>query len=602
MYTRLVCLLAIVSVASMTAQVSVTTYHNDNSGTGQNTLETTLTPGNVSASGFGRLFSQTVDGYLYAQPLYVPGVSIAGVSHNVVYVATEHDSVYAFDADSGSSVLWKTSLIPAGGSTVSSSSDIKCGDLVPEIGITGTPVIDLNSGTLYVVSTTKEKGGFVQRLHALDITNGTEKLGGPVVIQASVAGTGDGSSLGKVSFDALHENQRAGLLLQNGLVYIGWASHCDISPYHGWVMAYSATSLAQVAVFNATPNGTTGGIWQGGFGLAGDGTDVFFATGNGTFDVNSGGSDYGDSIVKLGAPSNGTLPVLSYFTPWNQGTLNANDTDLGSGGVLLLPTQSGTYPNLLVQAGKDGVVHLVDADALGGYCSGCSTDVNIVQELPGAVGGIWGGPAFWNNNIYFGGKSDHVKAFSFNATGSETIAGPTSTSAVSIGQYGPTPSVSANGTSNGIVWIIQADAYNKGGPAVLRAFDANNLATELYNSNQNANDSPGGAVKFTVPTVANGKVYVGTSTQLSVYGLLGTVATPTFSPPAGVYVGAQSVTLADATPGATIYYTTNGNTPTLNSKTYTGPITIRKTGTVNAIAAAPGYQTSPVASATFTIH
>jgi outer membrane protein assembly factor BamB len=261
MYTRLVCLLAIVSVASMTAQVSVTTYHNDNSRTGQNTLETTLTPGNVSASGFDRLFSQTVDGYLYAQPLYVPGVSIAGVSHNVVYVATEHDSVYAFDADSGSSVLWKTSLIPAGGSTVSSSSDIKCGDLVPEIGITGTPVIDLNSGTLYVVSTTKENGGFVQRLHALDITNGTEKLGGPVVIQASVAGSGDGSSLGKVSFDALHENQRAGLLLQNGLVYIGWASHCDISPYHGWVMAYSATSLAQVAVLNATPNGTTGGIW-----------------------------------------------------------------------------------------------------------------------------------------------------------------------------------------------------------------------------------------------------------------------------------------------------------------------------------------------------
>ncbi|HTC91823.1 MAG TPA: Ig-like domain-containing protein [Terriglobales bacterium] len=516
--------------AQLTVLYAVVTYHNDMSRTGQDISETMLTPLTVNKTHFGRQFSQTVDGYIYAQPLYMPNVNIAGLGvHNVVYVATEHDSVYAFDADSNTGAnanpLWKVSLIPAGGTTVSSGNDAGCSDLVPEIGITSTPVIDANSGTIYVVSKTKESGKFFQRLHALDITSGAEKFGGPVMIQASVKGTGDGSSGGIVTFNALKEHNRTSLLLQNGLVYIGWASHCDNGPYHGWLMAYNPTTLAQVAVFNTSPNSGLSGIWMGGAGLAGDGTNVFFATGNGTFDVNAGGKDYGDSIMSVGPPTAGTppttFPVLSYFTPFNQSSLNGGDVDVGSGGVLLLPTQTGQHAHLLVQVGKEGAVTLVDRDNMGGYCASCTTrDTQIVQELRGAVGGTWGMPAFWNNNVYFGGSGDRVKAYSFNAGGSGLLsANPTSRSTVGIGSYGPTPSVSANGNSNGIVWVIQADAYNGPGPAILRAFDATNLATELYNSTQNAGDSPGGAVKFTVPTVANGKVYVGTSSQLSVFAL-----------------------------------------------------------------------------------
>jgi len=516
----------IFGTAQLTVLYAVVTYHNDIGRTGQDISETMLTPATVNKTHFGRQFSQAVDGQIYAQPLYMPGVNIAGLGvHNVVYVATEHDSVYAFDADSNTGAnanpLWKASLIPPGGSTVNSNGDTGCGDLVPEIGITSTPVIDANTGTIYVVSKTKESGKFFQRLHALDITSGAEKFGGPVVIQASVKGTGDGSSGGIVSFNALREHNRTSLLLQNGLVYIGWASHCDSGPYHGWLMAYNPATLAQVAVFNTSPNSGLSGIWMAGGGLAGDGTNVFFATGNGTFDVNTGGKDYGDSIMSVGPPTAGmpptTFPVLSYFTPFNQGSLNGGDVDLGSGGVLLLPTQTGQHSHLLVQVGKEGTVTLVDRDNMGGFCTSCtSRDTQIVQELRSAVGGTWGMPAFWNNSVYFGGSGDRVKAYAFNAGGSGLLStNPTSRSTVGIGNFGPTPSVSANGNSNGIVWIIQAD----GGSAVLRALDAANLATELYNSNLNAGDNPGNGVKFTVPTIANGKVYVGTSSQLSVFGL-----------------------------------------------------------------------------------
>ena len=510
---------AISGTAQLAVQYAVLTYHNDIARTGQNVNETQLTPANVNKTRFGRLFSQIVDGYIYAQPLYVPGRIIPGKGvHNVVYVATEHDSVYAFDADDGNTpTLWKTSLIPPGGSTVSSGSDAGCSDLVPEIGITSTPVIDPITGTLYVVSKTKESGKFFQRLHALDISTGAEKFGGPVIIQASVSGTGDGSSGGMVSFNALREHNRAGLLLQNGLVYIGWASHCDNGPYHGWVMAYDPATLAQVAVFNTSPNTGLTGIWMSGGGLAGDGANVFFATGNGIFNASTGGKEYGDSVLSLGPPGSGTFPVMTYFTPFNQSNLNGGDVDVGSGGVLLLPTQSGQHPHVLVQVGKEGTVYLLDRDTMGGYCSSCTnSDTQIVQELRGAVGGTWGMPAFWNNNVYFGGSGDRVKAYSFNAMGNGLLStSSTSRSGFSLGTFGPTPSVSANGNTNGILWAIQANAPNA---AVLHAFDATNLATELYNSSLNAGDSPGGAVKFSVPTIANGKVYVGTSSQLSVFG------------------------------------------------------------------------------------
>ena len=542
------------------AQVSVTTYHNDNARTGQNLNESILTTANVNPNQFGRLFVQPVDGYIYAQPLYVPSVSIGGQTHNVAFVATENDSVYAFDADSAAgaeaSPLWHKSFIdPPSVTTVDSINDIGCTDLVPQIGITGTPVIDPSTGTLYVVAKTKENGAFFQRLHALDITTGNEKFGGPVVIQASVPGTG-----GQVSFDALHQNPRPGLLLWNGVVYITSAAHCDHPPYHGWVLGYNASNLQQVAVWNSTPNGSDGGIWQSGGGPAADSAGIYFATGNGTFDVNTGGVDWGDTILKMSFPSGGTLQVLSSFTPFNQETLSDNDTDLGSGGVVLLPAlpAGSAHQNLLVQAGKEGSIYLVDRDNMGGYNS--TTD-KVVQELSGAAGGIFGMPAYWNNTVYFGGHSDNLKAFSFNAGGSGLLSSSAvSYSPESFGFPGVTPSISANGSGNGIVWVIETDAYASNGPAVLHAYDATHLANELYSSAQNGTrDAPGPAVKFAAATVANGKVYVGTATQLATFGLLPFGIT---SPAPGITLSGSSADFSwTAVSGATEYLLTVGTTP-----------------------------------------
>jgi hypothetical protein len=507
------------------AQVSVTTSRNDNSRTGQNLSETVLTPANINVSSFGKLFSQSVDGYVYAQPLYLPNISIPGKgTHNVVFVATEHDSVYAFDADnntgSNSSPLWQTSFVNLSqGITTVSSGDVGCTDLIPEVGITSTPVIDSSTSTIYVLAKTKENGKFVQRLHALDVTTGTEKFGGPKVITARVRGTGDGSNNGVIKFDPLREAQRPGLLLQNGAVYIGWASHCDIGPYHAWVMSYNASTLAQTGVWNSTPNGGLGGVWQSGTGLAADLTfNVFLATGNGTFDANQGGKDVGDSIVKLSPPTLNRFRIADYFTPYDQAYLNQVDLDLGSGGVLLLPDQSSSHPHLLVQVGKEGTIYLVDRDHMGHYNP--SNNNQIVQSLDTAVGGLWATPAWWNNNVYFGGTGDYLKQYSFDPVKGLLSTSPTSQSATSFGFPGPSPSISANGTSNAIVWVLQTDDYNSGS-STLRAMDATNLATEFYNSGQNfSRDNPGGAVKFTVPTIANGKVYVPALDTLSVYGLL----------------------------------------------------------------------------------
>ena len=591
------------------AQVNVTTYHNDNARTGQNLHETVLTPANVNAAGFGRLFVQPVDGYIYAQPLYVPDLTIGGQAHNVVFVATENDSVYAFDADSAAGAnanpLWHVSFInPPSVTTVDSINDIACTDLVPQIGITGTPVIDTSTGTLYVVANTKENGAFFQRLHALDITTGNEKFGGPVAIQATVPGTGAGSNGGQVSFDALHQNQRPGLLLANGVVYITSAAHCDHPPYHAWVFGYNASNLQQqVAVWNSTPNGSDGGVWQSGGGPAADSSSIYVVTGNGTFDVNTGGVDWGDTILRMSPPTGGTLRVLSHFTPFNQDVLSENDIDLGSGGVVLLPAlpAGSAHQNLLVQAGKEGSIYLVDRDNMGGYNS--TTD-QVVQELPGATGGIWGMPAYWNDTVYFGAQYDNLKAFSFNAGGSGLLSSSAvSYSPESFAFPGPTPSISANGTSNGIVWAIETDAYASSGPAVLHAYDATNLASELYNSTQNGSaDTPGPAVKFAAATVARGRVYVGTATQLAVFGLRPPpAATPAFSPAGGIYARAKSVTITSATPGASIYYTTNGASPTTHSNLYAGPVTVSQTGTLRAIAVAAAMPPSQVSSALYTI-
>ena len=512
------------AVFTLSAQINVTTHHNDNARDGQNLQETILAPGNVNASQFGQLFVQPVDGYPYTQPLYVSNLAIAGGTHNVVYLATEHDSVYAFDADSNTgtsaSPLWQVSFInPAAGITTLSSSDVSCTDIDGEMGVTGTPVIDLSSNTLYVVAATKENGAFFQRLHALDITSGAEKFGGPVVIQAAVAGAGDASSGGQVAFDPLRGNQRPALLLLNGLVYISWASHCDNKPYHGWVMAYDAQSLQQVAVWNSTPNGSDGGIWMSGGGLAADaGGYVYLGTGNGTFDLNTGGLDAGDSILKFGPPAGTTIPVLDYFTPYNQLSLSNSDTDLGSGGVVLLPDQPPGSPNqhLIVEVGKQGSVYLVNRDAMGHIGNGA--DSQIVQWLPGIVGGVWGTPAFWNNTLYVDGTNDALEAFSFNANGSGKLStAPVSATPEVFGFPGPTPSISANGTSNGILWAVENTADFS---TILHAYDATNLGKELYNSSQPGQTAPGAPVKFVPPTIVNGKVYVSTVTQLAVYGLL----------------------------------------------------------------------------------
>jgi len=497
------------------------TWRNDAGRTGQNRNEIWLSMDTVNQAEFGKLFSYPVDGYIYAQPLYVANLQIPGKGfHNVVYVATEGDSVYAFDADGRStSPLWQVSFIdPAAGTTTVSSDEVHSNDIVPKIGITGTPVIDIQTNTLYVVAKTKENGTFVQRLHALDITTGAEKFGGPVVIQASVRGTGTGGDgQGNIPFDPLIQNQRPGLLLLNGTVYIGFASHGDNGPYHGWLLGYDAATLRQVAVFNVTPDGAQGGIWQSGGAPSADSSGHIYVTaGNGTFDQDTGGADSSDSFLKLNTA--GGLTVADFFTPFNQASLDTNDRDLGSTSALLLPDQTGTsHPRLLLGGSKQGRVYLVDRDTMGNFHNG--DDSQIVQSLLVSPAGIFGTPAVWENNAYILGRDDVLKAFQI--TGGKLSTTPLQQGDTVFGFPGASPAVSSNGSTNGIVWVLQTDAFASSGQAVLRAYDATNVSVELYDSDlAGTRDQPGPAVKFTVPTVANGKVFVGTQNQLTVFGPL----------------------------------------------------------------------------------
>jgi hypothetical protein len=498
----------------------VATYHNDVARTGQHLNETALTPATVKSATFGKLGFYSVDGPVDAEPLYLSNMTIAGGTHNVLYVATENASVYAFDADTGA-VLWKTTTLASGETP---SDTLGCFQISPTIGVTATPVIDRSrgpNGAMYVVGMSKTAAGaYHQRIHALDVTTGAELFGGPTEITASYPGTGANSSNGNVIFDPKQYAERQSLLLLNGTIYTGWTSHCDVQPYTGWVIAYSADTLKQTSVLNLTPNGSGGAIWMSGAGMASDGTSIYLLDANGSFDatVNAAGvqvsGDYGNAFLKLGTTAG--LSVADYFEASNTIQESAADEDLGSGGALVLPDltdAAGTVHHLALGAGKDSVIYVVNRDSMGKYNPVADA---IYQELAGQINGpVFSMPAYFNNTVYFGAWGDTIKAFSIS--GARLSAAPVSHTPNSFGTPGATPSVSANGTSNGIVW-----AAENGNIAALHAYDATNLANELYNSNQaGSRDQFGPGNKFITPMIANGKVYVGTSSGVAVFGLLG---------------------------------------------------------------------------------
>jgi hypothetical protein len=595
------------------AQTSILTQHYDTARTGQNIGETVLNPTNVNSTTFGKLFTLTVDGYVYAQPLYVPGLVIPGNgTHNVLYVATEHDGLYAFDADTGSQ-LWYVTFLINGATTVSTADVGNTQDINPEMGITGTPTIDKTTNTIYVVVNTVEGGNIIYRLHAIDITTGAEKLGGPVLITASVPGTAPDGNGTTVPLNPQWANQRPGLLLLNGFVYIGFSSHGDNGPWHGWLLSYNQTTLAQAGVWCTSPNGKGNGIWGAGSGLAADAAgNIYIATGNGDYTVETPAPppsttiDFGDSIVRVGL-TNGVPVPTDYFTPWNQISLDSADEDLGSGGVLVLPDQTtGAFQHILIQSGKQGEVYVVNRDKMtkdgSHYCNGCTSDPEIIQSISSGAG-LWSMPAYWNGQIYLWGNGGNLEAYSL--TNGMLSASPTSESAESSGFPGATPVVSSNGTSNGIVWTVETNGYISSNPAVLRAYNATNVSSLLYGSNlTGGRDTLGPAVKFVVPVVTNGKVYVGTQKQVNVFGLLSgesQAVAPVFSPVAGFYSAGVQVTMGSATPNSSIYYTTDGSTPSGGSTLYTGILTVAETTTFNAIAISEGFIQSPVSTATYTV-
>jgi len=466
--------------------VDVLTYHNDQARTGQNLSEAALTPQTVNSAQFGKRATYPVDGEVYAQPLVYGGS---------VFIATEHDSVYAI-GDGGPT--WKVSLLPPGATTVP-NSDVNCGQITPEIGITATPVIDPATNTIYVVAMSKENGAYVHRLHALDTATGAERAGSPVTITVS----------GPVAFIPKNYKERAGLVLSNGVVYTTWASHCDEFVYHGWVIGYDAKTLAQVGAYDNTPAAAGASFWNSGAAPAVDSAgNLYVVGGNGSFTADKGGTDLGNSFIKL----TGSLSVADYFAPFNYAALNGADLDIGSSGALLLPDAAGSsaHPHLMVSAGKEGRIYLLDRDNLGKFQSG--SDNQIVQSLTGAIGPLFGIPAYFNNTLYFAGANNAMKAFAI--TNGQMSASPSSSTAVKFPNYGAVPSVSASGPASGIVWVAQSS-----GNGSLSAYDATDLSKQLYNSALGSN-----SVKFSTPTVANGRVYVGTQNSLVVYGLAAAAA------------------------------------------------------------------------------
>jgi outer membrane protein assembly factor BamB len=499
----------------------VLTYHNDIARTGQYLAETVLTTDNVNDSSFGKVGFLHVQGLVDAEPLYVSKLKIAGASHNVVFVATEHGLAYAFDADTYRP-LWKVSLVGAGETT---SDNRQCQQITPEIGITATPVIDLKAGphgTIYIVAMSKDaRGHYFQRLHALDITTGAELSGGPQTIGATFPGSGAASVRGEVIFDPKQYEERAALLLLNGVIYTTWASHCDHDPYTGWVMGFSASTLKPVAVLDLTPNGNEGATWMTGDGPAADASgNIYLLTANGTFDIALDESrfpshgDFGNAFVKISTVGN-KLAVADYFTTHDTVAESNKDEDLGAGGVLLLPDLKDSYGNvrhLAIGAGKDQIIYVVNRDSMGKFDAGGD---QVHEEIPGALGGAeFATPAYFNNVVYYGAALTSLKAF---PTANAFLAkSPVSETSAKFDYPGTTPSISANGASNGIVWAVECDG-NRG---VLHAYDATNLARELYRSGADGSGSQFADNKFIAPMIADGRVYIGTPTGVIVFGLL----------------------------------------------------------------------------------
>jgi PQQ-like domain len=497
----------------------VVMHHNDLARSGQMLAETTLTPSNVRVATFGKVGFLPADGRVNGQPLFATQLSIGGSLHNVVYVVTEHDSVYAYDAETFA-LLWQVSLASNG---ETSSDNRGCVDFTPEIGITSTPVIDRGhgpNGVLYAVAMTKDaSGSYHHRLHALDLASGAETLGGPTEIAATSPGNGVGSVNGVVTFDPSLQTERAALTLVGGNIYMGWTSHCGGGAYHGWIMTYSAATLKQTGAIPVTPNGGGGSVWMAGSGMASDGASVFVVSGNGTFDTAlngqgmPGNGDFGNTLMKF---STGPLAVTDYFTMSNTVTESASDNDFGSGGAMLLPDQTtagGVVKRLAVAAGKNNRIYVVDRDAMGKWDSNTN---HVWQELaPGTLaGGIWGSPAYFNGVVYYGGLNDNLRALPIATGNLATTA--SSNSPTTFPYPGTTPAISANGSANGIVW-----AAENGATGALHAYDAANLANEFYNSNQaGARDQWGPGNKFITPMIALGRVYVGATNGVAVFGLL----------------------------------------------------------------------------------
>ena len=497
----------------------VLTYHNNNARTGLYNKETILTTSNVNSASFGKLFTLAADGLVDAEPLYLSAVSIGGVAHNLVIVASEHGTVYAYDADTGAN-LWHITTLKAGETT---SDNRGCSQVTPEIGVTSTPVIlrpKTGNPVIYVVAMSKNSSGkYHQRLHALDAISGAELHGGPVDISGTYPGTGDNSSGGNVIFDPAQYKERAGLLLIGNTLYLAWASHCDFRPYTGWIMGYNANTLAQTTVLNITRNGNEGAIWNSGAGMAADSVgNIFLLDANGVFDtrLNVSGfpidGDYGNAFLRL--TTKGGLAVADYFEMDNEASENGTDTDLGSGGTLLVTQKDSTGKTwqLAIGAGKDSNLYVVDRTHMGKFNPGSN---NIHQELAGVLpGGVWSMPALFNGRVYYGPVGSPILAFQFK--NAKLLTSAVARTSNAFGYPGATPSISSNGGKNPIVW-----AAENSNPAVLHAYNASTLI-ELYNSNQAANgrDHFGAGNKFITPMIANGKVYVGTTTGVGVFGLL----------------------------------------------------------------------------------